>query len=474
MAKYDYDAQIIGSGPNGLAAAILLAQNDLRVKVYESASTIGGGTRTLPLTLSGYQHDICSAIHPLAFSSPFLQQLPLENHGLEWVQPDIPLAHPLDADITVVLYKSLGETAKHLGKDKNAYEQLMRPLTEQWEQLSTSVLGPLNLTNNLSLQVQFALKALQPALKLAKSTFNHYEARALFAGLAAHSILPLHKSATSAIGLILGILGHISGWPFPKEGAQSITLAMVKYLRSLGGEIQTEYKVKTLNDLPSSKTYFFDTSPRTLAEICRKQLTPGYLKRIAKFRYGHGVFKIDAALSSKIPWANPVCTRAGTIHVGGTMEEIAASERCLEERKHAKKPYVLVAQQSLFDDSRAPDDNHTLWAYCHVPNGSTRDMTIPILNQIERFAPGFRDTVLEVHTTNTAGFESYNANYIGGDINGGAATLSQLFTRPVAKLNPYQTSAPDIYICSASTPPGGGVHGMCGYNAAKTALEKHF
>lgn len=466
---------MIGSGPNGLAAAIVLAQSGYSVKVYEAAENIGGGTRTRELTLPGFQHDVCSAIHPMAVASPFLQSLPLEEHGLQWIHPPYPLAHPLDERPAVVLQNSLSDTAELLAEDGNAYSNLFEPVVHHWEELAPQLLGPFSLIPDTPfLMARFGLKALQPAERLANATFATAQAKALFAGLAAHSILPLDAISTSAIGLVLGSVGHVHGWPFPKGGSHAITKAMAGYLQSLGGEIQTGTPVTALNQLPESRLVFFNTTPAQILEIASERLRVSYARKLQRFKYGAGVFKLDLALDGPIPWKDPNCSKAGTVHVGGTFEEIIASEACLKNNTHPEAPYVLVAQQSLFDETRAPDGQHTCWAYCHVPNGSTKDMTEPILTQIERFAPGFRDLIIGTHAMNTRAIQDYNANYIGGDINGGKQDITQLFTRPAGLFDPYHIPGSNLYISSSSVPPGGGVHGMGGYHAAHSALKRHF
>lgn len=467
-----YDAVVIGSGPNGLAAAIELARNGYAVKVFEAADTIGGGTRTKELTLPGFHHDVCSAIHPMAAASPFLKSLPLEEHGLRWIHPPCPLAHPLDDEPAAVLYPSFTKTIEELYEDGPAYQKLFEPFVQNWDALAPQLLGPLSLLpKNPVLMARFGLKALQSAGRLAQSTFSTERAKALFAGLAAHSVLPLDAVSTSAVAMVFCAVAHNIGWPFPRGGSHAITKAMASYFESLGGDIETEAPIASLEELPESKTVFFNTTPAQILQIAGKQLPPDYVKKLGKYRYGAGVFKIDLALNGPIPWSDPECVKAGTVHVGGTFEEIRASEACLKKDTHPEKPYVLVAQQSLFDDSRAPEGKHTCWAYCHVPNGSTKDMTDPILSQIERFAPGFRDLIIGQHTMNTQAMESYNANYIGGDINGGRQDITQLFTRPAGLFDPYHIPGTNLYISSSSTPPGGGVHGMGGYHAAQSALK---
>lgn len=463
----------MGTGPNGLAAAIRLAQEGLSVKMFEASPTVGGGMRTGELMQPGFHHDICSAIHPLAASSPYLKNLPLDDYGLEWITPDFPVAHPMDDGTAVVMHHSMDETMDELGTDGSSYRSAMEPIADNWETLTADFLGPLRFPKHPFNLARFGLKALQPA-SLFQKRFKKERAKALFAGLAAHSILPLDAVATSAIGLVLGAAGHAVGWPLPKGGSQSIADAMAGYFKSLGGEIETGTEITSLKELPPYRALLLDITPRQLIDIAGDQLPGSYVNRLKKYRYGSGVFKIDYILSEPVPWNDPRCKKAGTIHLGGTFDEIAAGEEVMDSGKHAEKPYVLIAQQSNFDDTRTPDDRHTLWAYCHVPNGSTRDMTDEIENQIERFAPGFKDTIEQRHTMNTDQFHDYNANYFGGDINGGRQDIWQLFTRPLHLINPYATPSEGVYLCSSSTPPGGGVHGMCGYHAASLALKQQF
>lgn len=470
---YTYDAIIVGSGPNGLAAAIALAQAGLSVVVFEAKDTIGGGTRTMELTLPGFLHDVCSAIHPFARGSPFFRSLPLERYGLEMIQPSAPLAHPLDDGTAVILERSIEATAARLGNDAKAYRKLMTPLVTNWPKIEGAVLGPLRPQYVLHpfARANFGLKALRSARGLCKGSFQSEPARAIFAGLCAHSMLPLEQPPSAGFGLVEGILGHVVGWPIPRGGSQKIADALAAYLRSLGGEIITGVEVKSLDALPPARVILCDVTPRQLLRIAGDRLPELYQRQLQRYRYGPGVFKIDLALDGPIPWKAQECLRAGTVHVGGTFPAIAASERAVARGEHSERPFVLVAQQSLFDPTRAPQGKHTVWAYCHVPNGSTFDMTERIESQIERFAPGFRDRILARSTMNSLEVERYNANYVGGDINGGLQDLWQFFTRPTPRPVPYTTPAKNLFICSSSTPPGGAVHGMCGYFAARAALH---
>jgi phytoene dehydrogenase-like protein len=464
---------VVGSGPNGLAAAILLQQAGLSVLVLEGKDTIGGGLRSAPLTLPGFTHDICSAIHPLAVGSPFFGTLPLQAHGLEYVSPPLPAAHPFDNGTAAVLTRSVEETARLLNRDQKTYLNLLRPLVKDWTALAPDVLGPLHFPRHPFAMARFGLNALAPATLLAKR-FATDQARGLWAGMAAHSIQPLSNLSTSAIGLVLMATGHLGGWPIPKGGSQTIANALASYFVSLGGQIETGTYVRALGQLPSAKAVLLDVTPQQLLQIAGQSFSGLYRWQLQRYRYGMGVFKIDWALDAPIPFQAEACHQAGTVHLGNTLEEIAASEQLTSRGGHPEKPFVLLAQQSLFDDSRAPAGRHTAWAYCHVPNGSVVDMTTAIERQVERFAPGFRDRILARHTMNTSQMQTYNPNYIGGDINGGIIDLGQLFTRPALRASPYRTSAKGIYICSSSTPPGGGVHGMCGFHAARQALKDVF
>ncbi|RVU01043.1 NAD(P)/FAD-dependent oxidoreductase [Mucilaginibacter limnophilus] len=473
LAKRDYDAIVVGSGPNGLAAAIALQQQGLQVLLIEGKDTVGGGLRTAELTLPGFKHDICSAIHPMAAGSPFFKTLPLHEHGLEFILPDIDAAHPLDDGTAGVLLHSLEETANALGEDRETYLRLIAPLVKSWPDLAPDVLGPLHFPNKPLALAQFGLSALQPATLLAKQ-FKTDKGKALFAGMAAHSIQPLSNLATSAIALVLMANAHLGGWVIPKGGSQQIANALASYFTSLGGTIQLNTYVKSLKELPSAHAVLFDVTPKQLLQIAGHKFSSLYKWQLERYRYGDGVFKVDWALDAPVPFTNKECRRAGTVHLGGTLSEIVLSEKASYKGYHSPSPYVLLAQQSLFDDTRAPAGKHTAWAYCHVPNGSTKDMTVTIEKQIERFAPGFRDRILAKHTFNTKQINEHNPNYIGGDINGGIIDIGQLFTRPALRWSPYKTSAKGLYICSSSTPPGGGVHGMCGYYAAKRALQDIF
>lgn len=466
------DAVIVGAGPNGLAAGITLARAGKSVLVLEAKETIGGGTRSAELTLPGFVHDICSALHPLGVASPFFSNLPLDRYGLEWIFPPACLAHPLDDGTAVLVEGSVQETAANLGPDAAAYRRLMDPLVAGWQGLLGDLLGPLKVPRHPWLMARFGLMALLPAVTLARLAFRGERARAVFGGMAAHAMMPLTSPATAAFGLVLNLVAHGVGWPMPRGGSQRIADALGAYLQSLGGEIITGCTARSIVDLPSARAVLFDTSPRQLVQIAGERLPDGYRRALTRFRYGPGVFKIDYAVDGPIPWRAPECLRAGTVHVGGTLEEIAAAEAATWRGEHPQQPFVLVAQQSLFDPTRAPEGKHTVWAYCHVPHGSTEDMTDRLEAQIERFAPGFRDRILARHTLTAADMEAYNPNYVGGDINAGVQDLRQLFTRPTARLNPYTTPARDLYLCSSSTPPGGGVHGMCGYYAARAALQR--
>ena len=463
---------MIGSGPNGLAAAITLAQAGRSVRVYEAQPTIGGGTRSAALTESGCVHDVCSTVFALVLASPFLKTLPLAAHGLEFVHPDAPFAHPLDDGTAVLVERSIDATAASLGaEDGRAYRDLLAPLVANAGNLMDALLGPPRLRHPLFM-ASFGLTAIQSAARLTRRRFRSDRTRAMLAGVAAHSMVPLEHAATAGYGLGLLVAAHAMGWPIARGGAQRVADALASYLRSLGGEIITGERIDTLGQLPSSRAVLCDVTPRQFLQIAGDRVPGNYRRRLARYRYGPGVFKMDWALNAPLRWRARACCRAGTIHLGGSFAEIAESERAAWEGRIHDKPYVLVVQPSLFDDSRAPAGRHVLWAYCHVPNGATADMTAIIERQIERFAPGFRDSISTRHAMGPADVERHNANLVGGDIAGGAADLGQLFTRPVASFNPYATPIEGVYLCSSSTPPGVGVHGMCGHRAALAALRQ--
>jgi phytoene dehydrogenase-like protein len=465
-----YDAVVVGSGPNGLAAAVTLARSGVRVLVLEAHDVAGGGTRSAALTLPGFVHDVCSAVHPLGAASSFFRDLPLADHGLQWVHPGVPLAHPLDGGRAVVLHRSLDETAAALGRDGAAYRFLVEPFVREWEALLDTFLGPLHVPRHPVLAARFGARAL-PSAAFVGRAFREEPARALFAGLAAHAIQPLERPATAAFALMLGVLAHAVGWPSPRGGAGAIPAALQAYLEALGGEVRTGHEVRSLEDVPTDGPILFDLAPRGVLALAGERFPAPYRRALQRYRHGPGVFKLDLALAGPVPWAAEACRGAGTVHVGGTADEIAMAEREVWRGGHPERPFVLVAQGSLFDDARAPAGRHTLWAYCHVPNGSRRDMSEAIVRQIERFAPGFRASILASHTMTAVDVERYDPNFVGGDIATGVQDLRQLFTRPVARRDPYATPDARLFICSAATPPGGGVHGMCGVHAARSALR---
>jgi phytoene dehydrogenase-like protein len=473
LSKKDYDAIVVGSGPNGLAAAISLQQAGLCVLLIEAKKTIGGGMRSEELTLPGFVHDVCSAIHPMAASSPFFKTLPLEKHGLQLINPQIPLAHPFDDGGAAVFHQSMQRTAEGLSEDRQSYLKLMTPIVNDWPQISHDVLASLHFPKHPFAVARFGLDAITSARHMVKR-FVSRQAKALWMGMAAHAMQSLSRATTSSIALVLMAAGHSVGWPLAKGGSSAIAKALCSYFISLGGVVQTDFYVRSLSQLPSSHALLFDVAPRQLLEIAGHKFSSFYKWQLRRYRYGMGVFKIDWALDQPIPFVGEGCRQAGTLHLGNTADEIVASEELTSQGKHAEDPFVLLAQQSLSDPSRAPEGKHTAWAYCHTPNGSTLDMTTAIEKQVERFAPGFRDIILARHTMNSAEMEEYNVNYVGGDINGGLMNVGQLFARPALRLSPYKTSAKGIYICSSSTPPGGGVHGMCGYHAAKKVLKEIF
>lgn len=464
-------AVVVGAGPNGLCAALTLALEGWSVRLVEGEETIGGGVRSAELTLPGFLHDTCSAIYPLALGSPFLSRLPLEEHGLRWIHPPLPLAHPFDDGTAAVLAMGFEETGESLDGDGRAWRSLLEPFSRRWFQLAGEILGPFPLLPRYPfLLARFGLAGLRSA-KAAVHRFRGFRARALFGGVAGHSFVPLDRIPTASFGLVLAASGHAVGWPMVEGGARNLTNALASMLRQAGGEIVTGQRVKSLDELPEASLYLLDMTPAQLLRLGGLRWPERYRRRLGRYRYGPGVFKMDWALSEPIPWRAESCRRAGTVHLGGTFEEIAKGELDSWEGRVPERPLTLLGQPSLFDRSRAPEGKHTAWAYCHVPNGSRTDMTAVIEAQVERFAPGFRDTILARHAFDTAALEERNPNLIGGDINGGATTLTQLFTRPVARLVPYGTPDPRVWICSSSTPPSGGTHGMCGHLAAKAAMK---
>ena len=466
-----YDAVVVGAGPNGLAAAIVLAQAGRSVLVREAAPAVGGGARTEELTLPGFRHDVCSAFHPLGAGSPLFRRLPLAEHGLEWVHSPVALAHPLPDGSAVEVHRSLAETAAGLGPDGEAYRRLVGPLVRDWPLLEEEILVPLlRLPRHPVAAARFGLLALRSAEGLARARFRTERARALFAGCAAHSTLALDRLATAAFGLVLLTFAHTVGWPFPRGGAQVISDALASYLRSLGGEIETGAPVDSLDELPRARAVLCDVAPPTLLRIAGDRLPPRYARALGRYRYGPGAFKVDLALDGPIPWTAPEASLAGCVHVGGTLEEVAASERAATEGRAPERPFVLVGQHSRFDPTRAPEGKHTGWAYSHVPNGWPGDATEAMEAQIERFAPGFRERVVARHAMGPPELERRNPNLVGGDVNAGLQDLRGIVARPALRAVPYTTPVPGLFLCSASTPPGGGVHGLCGLGAARAAL----
>jgi phytoene dehydrogenase-like protein len=464
------DAVVVGSGPNGLAAAIVIAETGRKVVVFEAANTIGGGCRSAELTLPGFVHDVCSAVHPVAVVSPLFRRLPLAVHGLEWIEPPAMLAHPFENGGTACVYKTLSRTAAELGADGEAYRKLFDLLVEMWPKIEDAVLGPLRWPRHPLALARFGVNALRPAYAFARRVFEGEGARALFGGIAAHGMLPLDTRPTAGIALALNLMAHIGGWCLPRGGAQSLSNALAAHLRSLGGEVVTGTAVTSLDQLPPTKAVLCDLSPRPFLRLAGDRLPPRFRRALERYRYGMGVYKVDWALDAPIPWRNPDCARAGMVHLGGTLEEIALSSHDAWNGRHAARPLVLLAQPTLFDASRAPQGRHIAWTYCHVPHGSSVDMLSRIEQQIERFAPGFRERVIGHAVMRTADIERHNPNFVGGDIGAGASTLSQLFARPTWRA--YSTPVRGLYLCSASTPPGVGVHGMCGYFAAQRALNE--
>ncbi|MEJ5053293.1 phytoene desaturase family protein [Sphingobacterium sp. MYb382] len=468
-----YDAIIVGAGPNGLAAAITMQQQGLSTLLIEGADTIGGGMRSKELIWPGYTHDICSAIHPMAMASPFLRSIPLAKFGLRFVHAPIAAAHPLANGEAALLFQDVAETADQLGKDAKTYRHLIQPIVDNWEHLALATMGPLRFPQHPFQLASFGLKALPPADWIAK-LFKTTKGKALWGGMAAHGLQPLSNWTTAAIGLVLMAVGNRYGWPIPVGGSQSIADALAAYYTSLGGEIRLHHWVDDIGKLPPHKVAVLDMTPKQLLQLKGTNLSNSYQRQLQRFRYGMGVFKVDYILSEPVPFQNKQTRQAATVHLGNTYAEVAHGEQETQRGKHVEKPFVLFAQPSVFDDSRAPLGEHTGWAYCHVPNGSSVDMTQYIDNQIERFAPGFKDCIRAKVSMNALDMEAYNPNYVGGDINGGIMDIRQLYTRPTLSLSPYRTANSSIYLCSSSTPPGGGVHGMCGFHAAKIALKDHF
>lgn len=472
--KIEYDAVVVGSGPNGLAAAITLAGAGYSVLVLEAKETVGGGLRSGEITLPGFTHDIAAAVFPMALASPFFRSLDLSSCGLEWVHSPVPLAHPMDDGTVVLLERSIEATAEALGPDDVSYRTMMRSLVRDWDRLLDDILGPRHFPRHPIALARFSRLAVQSTDKLVRSRFKEGRARALFSGIAAHSIMTMDRPQGSAFGLVLGAAGHTVGWPVVKGGSQKIADAMMRYLITLGGEVRTGIEVRSLDELPAARAVLLDVTPQQLAVIAADRLPDTYRQRLLGHEYGPGVFKIDWVLEGAVPWKARECLQAATVHVGGTFEEIAGAESDVWKGKHPERPLVLLAQQSLFDTTRTQDGRQVVWAYCHVPNCSTFDMSARIESQIERFAPGFRDSIVARNVMNTAGMEAYNPNFIGGSIAGGVQQPLQLFLRPAGQWQAYATPMKGIYLCSSSMPPGAGVHGMCGYHAARRALREVF
>jgi phytoene dehydrogenase-like protein len=469
----EWDAVVVGSGPNGLAAAITLARAGLATLVVEAKDTPGGGARTAELTVPGVLHDVCSTVHPLGVASPFFRGLGLERHGLAWVQPPAPLAHVLASGEAVMLERSIADTARALGPDAPAYVDLLEPLVDRFDELAAMILGPPRLPTSPLLLARFGMAALRSMRGLARR-FHDPRAAALLAGIAAHAMLPLDALATASFGLVLGAAAHAVGWPLARGGSRAITDALLAVFREAGGELLLGRTVASLADVPSARAVLLDVTPRQLIAIAGAALPPRYVRRLRRYRYGLGVYKMDWTLRAPVPWKDPACARAATVHLAGDLAEVAAAEAAAHAGRVAARPFVLFVQPSLFDPTRAPAGRHVAWAYCHVPHGRRVDAAAEIEAQIERFAPGFRDLVEARAARDPIAMEDYDANYVGGDINGGTSDLTQLFTRPIARLDPYGTPLPRLFLCSSSTPPGGGVHGMCGYWAARSALAKVF
>jgi len=472
-AQREYDAVVVGSGPNGLCAAIALADAGLGVLVVEGQPAAGGGMRSAELTLPGFTHDVCSTVHPLGAASPFFRQLGLERHGLSWVHPEAPVAHVLRDGDTVTLERSVEDTARQLGRDAHAYRALVEPFVERFDTLIQMVLGPLRWPSDPLLFARFGTCAL-PSMRQLAWRFRDERAPALLAGIAAHAMLPLDKLVTASFAMVLGLAGHGVGWPIARGGSDAICQALLACLRARGGEIVTGQHVRALSELPKARAYVLDVTPKQLIAIAGSRLPRSYVSRLQRFRYGAGVFKLDWALSGPIPWRDPRCARAATVHLSGDLAAVSRSEAAVAHGEVSDAPFVLLVQPTLFDATRAPQGKHIAWAYCHVPSGSSADISELVEAQIERAAPGFRELVLARATLNAQQLEQHNPNYVGGDISGGASDLLQLFFRPVARVDPYSTPAPDVFVCSSSAPPGGGVHGMCGYWAARSVLSRAF
>jgi phytoene dehydrogenase-like protein len=469
-----HDAVVIGAGPNGLSAAVVLARAGRSVLVLEGRDSVGGAARSAALTLPDYMHDICSAVFPLAAGSPCFQSMPLANHGLEWLHPPAPLAHPMDDGGAAVLDRSIDETAATCGdaRDAAAYRALAEPFAGEWAALADELLRPLlHVPRSPGLLIRFGLHAVRSAASF-RHSFRSPRMQALIAGLAGHSTLPLTKAGSAAFALVLAVAGHAVGWPIARGGAQRISDALSSYLQSLGGEIETGRMIARFDQLPPARAYLFDVAPPHLGRICGDELPARYRRALERYRYGMGIFKVDWALHEAAPWRADICRTAGTLHLGGTLAEIERSERDAWEGRISDRPFVLFSQPTIIDPSRAPADRHVAWAYCHVPHGSAVDMTDRIESQVERFAPGFRDCILARHTINAGELEAHNPNCVAGDISGGVPDIAQLLFRPVMRATPYATPNPRIFLCSSSTPPGGGVHGMCGWHAAQAALRR--
>jgi phytoene dehydrogenase-like protein len=474
VKQQTYDGVVVGAGPNGMAAAIVLARAGLRVQLREAADEPGGGARTSPLTLPGFAHDVCSAVHPLGLASPFFRRLPLARYGLEWILPPASAAHPLDDGTAVILERSTTAMDRHLGPDAAAWRALMDPFVSRWQPLLADALAPLKVPRHPLLLARFGLVALPAATWLARRRFRGPRAAALFGGLAAHATVPLREPPSAVFGMMLGLAGHAVGWPLARGGSGVLTRALIAYFQSLGGEVVTGAPVGSLDELPAARAVLLDLTPRQMLRLNGTRFSKLYRLQLERFQYGLGTFKVDWALDAPIPWRAPAANRTATLHLGGTLEELDHARQLEWHGQPADRPFVLLVQPSLFDASRAPEGKHAVWAYCHLPHASPVDMTERIEAQIERFAPGFGKRILGRHVMSAADFERHDANLIGGDIAGGEATLLQLFFRPVPRPLPYATSDPRVFVCSASTPPGAGVHGMCGYHAARLALRRRF